>query len=177
MNERHRTEVKMAAIRWTEAMSVGVQRLDRDHQTLIAMINRIAEADDSEATRRRVIPEVLVTLIAYTVFHFQREEKVMEACGYPDLATHREEHWALTREVHLLQRRFSERPDSISRDEVRDFLTGWLNHHILLHDMEYRSYCEGRPEAEKAAQAHGEFDLSTLLSPGKIPMPDHGEVR
>jgi hemerythrin-like metal-binding protein len=155
----------MTAIKWTNAMSVGVDRLDRDHQMLIEMINRIASADDSEATRRRVIPEVLVTLIAYTVFHFQREERVMRAMAYPEADIHREEHMALTREVHLLQRRFSEKPNSISRDEVLTFLIEWLNHHILLQDMAYKPYCEGRPEAEQAAVAHGEFDLAKLLTP------------
>ena len=155
----------MTAIKWTDAMSVGVERLDRDHQMLIEMINRIASADDSLATRRRVIPEVLVMLIAYTVFHFQREEKVMQAMAYPEMDIHREEHWTLTREVHLLQRRFSERPDSISREEVLTFLTEWLNHHILLQDMAYKPYCEGRPEAQQAALSHGEFDLAKLLNP------------
>lgn len=155
----------MTAIKWTNAMSVGVERLDRDHQMLIEMINRIASADDSEATRRRVIPEVLVMLIAYTVFHFQREEKVMQAMAYPETEIHREEHWTLTREVHLLQRRFSQRPDSISREEVLTFLTEWLNHHILLQDMAYKPYCEGREEAQQAAISHGEFDLAKLLNP------------
>lgn len=164
----------MGSIKWTKAMSVGVERLDRDHQMLIEMINRIAGADDSEATRRRVIPEVLVTLIAYTVFHFQREEKVMLAMGYPEADIHREEHWSLTREVHLLQRRFSERPDSINREEVLGFLIGWLNHHILLQDMAYKPYCEGRPEAEQAAVAHGEFDLGKLLNPAAAGVPAAG---
>ncbi len=157
--------VPMAVIRWTSAMSVGVARLDQDHQTLLELINRIALADDSAATRARVIPEVLVTLTAYTVFHFKREEQVMAAVGYPELGTHQEEHWALTREVNLFQRRFSDRPETISREEILDFLTNWLNHHILLQDMAYKPYAEGRPDADKAAEAFGEFDLKALLQP------------
>ena len=67
----------MGSIRWSEAMSVGVARLDRDHQILVGLINRIDEAGEDESTRNRVLPEVLAILIAYTVFHFEREEKVM----------------------------------------------------------------------------------------------------
>ena len=145
-------------------MSVGVAKLDQDHQTLIELINRIAEADDSPVTHTRIIPEVLVVLMAYTVFHFQREERVMAACGYPEMDTHREEHWALTREVHLLQRRFSDDPHALTREEVLSFLTGWLNHHVLLQDLDYKNYCAGKPQADVAAEAQGEFDLSTLLS-------------
>ena len=161
----------MAAIRWTGAMSVGVDRLDRDHQTLLELINRIAAADEGPATRNRVIPEVLVTLTAYTVFHFKREEQVMAAIGYPELDVHRDEHWALTREVNLLQRRFSQNPDAISREEILGFLTDWLSHHILLQDMAYKPYAEGRPEADEAAETFGEFDLKALLQPGDSPGP------
>lgn len=155
----------MAAIHWTNAMSVGVARLDRDHQTLLELINRIATADDGVATRTRIIPEVLVTLTAYTVFHFKREEQVMAAVGYPDLDAHQEEHWALTREVDLLHRRFSKNPEAISREEILGFLTTWLSHHILLQDMAYKPYAEGRPEADRAAESFGEFDLRSLLQP------------
>jgi hemerythrin len=153
----------MAAIRWSEAMSVGVPRLDRDHQILIGLINRIDQAQDDENTRNRVLPEVLAILIAYTVFHFNREEKVMEACGYPDLSTHREEHVLLTREVQELQRRFRRGDPQLGRDEILSFLVGWLNHHILLQDMAYRPFAEGSKVADAAAEAHGEFDLDVLL--------------
>lgn len=144
-------------------MSVGVARLDRDHQILIGLINRIDEAGEDEATRNRVLPEVLAILIAYTVFHFDREEKVMRACGYPDLRSHHEEHRVLTREVQHLQRRFRRGDEALDREEILSFLTGWLNHHILLQDMDYRPFAEGSPAADSAAESHGEFDLGTLL--------------
>ncbi|MGZ9272476.1 MAG: hypothetical protein ACXW6T_25410, partial [Candidatus Binatia bacterium] len=51
----------------------------------------------------------------------------------------------------------------LDRQEILPFLTGWLNHHILLQDMDYRSFAEGSKIADEAAEAHGEFDLSTLL--------------
>ncbi len=153
----------MGSIRWSEAMSVGVARLDRDHQILIGLINRIDEAGEDETTRNRVLPEVLAILIAYTVFHFEREEKVMRACGYPNIGTHHEEHRVLTKEVQELQRRFRRGDRELDRQEILTFLTGWLNHHILLQDMDYRSFAEGSKVADEAAEAHGEFDLSTLL--------------
>jgi len=144
-------------------MSVGVERLDRDHQVLVELINRIDECGDDMASRVRVLPEVIATLIAYTVFHFEREEKVMAACGYPDFSAHYEEHRILTREVQKLQRRIVADPGSVSRDEVLAFLTDWLRHHILLQDMEYRPYCANKRKADEAAEAHGDFDLSVLF--------------
>lgn len=153
-------------------MSVGVARLDRDHQILIGLINRIDEAAEDDVTRNRVLPEVLAILIAYTVFHFDREEKVMRACGYPDLRYHHEEHQVLTREVQELQRRFRRGDENLSREEILTFLTGWLNHHILLQDMDYRPFAEGSKAADSAAESHGDFDLGTLL---KFREPKQGE--
>ncbi len=163
----------MASIRWSEAMSVGVARLDRDHQILIGLINRIDEAGEDETTRNRVLPEVLAILIAYTVFHFEREEKVMRACGYPNMGTHHEEHRALTREVQELQRRYRRGDPDLDRGEILTFLVGWLNHHILLQDMDYRPYVEGSKVADDAAESHGEFDLGTLL---RFRAPNEGEA-
>lgn len=162
----------MASIRWSEGMSVGVARLDRDHQILIGLINRIDEAGEDETTRNRVLPEVLAILIAYTVFHFEREEKVMRACGYPSIGTHHDEHRALTREVQELQRRYRRGDPELGREEILTFLVGWLNHHILLQDMDYRPYVEGSKVADQAAESHGEFDLGTLL---KFRAPKEGE--
>ena len=148
----------MAVICWSSAMSVGVEALDRDHRVLIDLIRRIADTGDDDGGVRLVIAEVLAELVAYTVYHFNREEHVMAACGYPELASHRDEHNALTREVEDLQRRFGEDDASLDRDELLRFLTGWLNHHILLQDKAYQAYAEANPAASAAAKAYGEFD-------------------
>lgn len=144
-------------------MSVGVDKLDRDHQVLIDLINRIETCASDEIDQTRVLGEVIATLIAYTVFHFEREEKVMAACGYPAFAAHQEEHRVLTREVQSIQHRFATNPESIAPNELLDFLVDWLRHHILLQDMEYKPFCANTKQANEAAEAHGDFDLSVLF--------------
>lgn len=151
----------MTTIRWTEAMSVGVPLLDRDHQILVGLLGRL-EPGHSGGGESETIKDVLSTLIAYTEYHFFREEKVMEACGYPQLEAHHAEHRALASDVHDLEKRFREGDPDVSLENIRDFLTGWLNHHILLGDMHYRPYCEGKTEAEDIARAFGVMDLDDL---------------
>lgn len=169
-------------IKWSKTMSVGVARLDRDHKVLVALINRLADAGDDragggdrdrgpgaparvdpgaeEAGRNKVMADVLETLVAYTVFHFCREEAVMEACGYPQAAAHHEEHVALTEEVRDWERRFRENPRLVEQGDMLLFLKGWLNHHILLQDKAYRPWTEGNPAGEAAAEAHGLFNFA-----------------
>jgi len=152
----------MVVIKWSEAMSVGVPAVDHDHKILIGLINSLGEATHGEDHDTQVIAGALAVLIAYTQYHFEREEKMMEACAYPDLPTHRDEHQKLTAEVMALKDRFLERESDLTVEEMLLFLTGWLNHHILLQDMEYRAYAEGNAAAEAAAQAYGAFDYTAV---------------
>lgn len=149
----------MAFVKWSEAMSVGVSRLDRDHKILIGLINRLDEASAGDDDATRLIAEVLEMLVSYTIFHFSREEAVMEACGYSALGHHHEEHVALTREVRDWQQRFRENAESVAPMDMLQFLKGWLNHHILLQDMAYRPFVEGNPAADSVAEAYGLFDF------------------
>lgn len=161
--ERARTA--MAFIRWSEAMSVGVSRLDRDHKILIGLINRLDEANSNGGDgARRVMADALEVLVAYTIFHFSREEAVMEACGYPAAGQHHDEHAILTQEVRELQKRFHEDVQPVAAHDVLHFLKGWLNHHILLQDMAYRPFTQGHPAADAAAEAYGMFDFSAAVS-------------
>ena len=144
-------------------MSVGVPRLDRDHRVLIGLINRLggeraAQPDDP------VIGEVLQALVAYTAFHVAREEQVMEACGFAELETHREEHKLLAAEVSGLHSRFLRARQSVSHDDLLRFLTDWLNHHILLQDMAYRPLVGDGRDAERVALAFGEFNVEGIAS-------------
>lgn len=153
----------MTVVRWSPAMSVGVPRLDRDHRVLVGFLNRLAAGKGAD--RLTLIAEVLRGLIAYTRFHFEREEQVMEACGYPETAAHRREHHDLTREVLDLEKRFADDPDALRIEEMQEFLRDWLNHHILLQDMAYRPYCENNPNAAAAAERFGDFDFASIVLP------------
>src|SRR5512134_1416976 len=151
----------MAFIKWSAAMSVGVSRLDRDHKILIGLINRLDDANSSGGEAQPLMAEVLGVLVDYTIFHFAREEAVMDACGYPALGQHHEDHLALTQEVRDWQQRFRENAESVAPLDILDFLKGWLNHHILLQDMAYRPFVEGNPAADAVAEAYGLFDFHT----------------
>lgn len=149
-------------IHWSEAMSVGVPRLDSDHRVLIGLINHLEQATENRIETKVIVEEVLDALIAYTRFHFDREERVMAACQYPELETHHEEHQKLTREVMELLERFETDPATVSHHEMDVFLAEWLNHHILLQDKAYRAYAERNPAATKAAEAYGRFDFTSF---------------
>lgn len=144
----------MAYMQWTEAMSVGLPELDDDHRVLIAVINRLA-ADTEKGAAADVVGRSLVSLTRYAEYHFEREQRVMAACGFPDLDSHIEEHREFVGWVREAERRFDTTPADTAAElhgEVLAFLRNWLNHHILLQDMAYRSYVQdAMAEARRAA--------------------------
>lgn len=153
----------MAVIVWNEGMSVGVPLLDRDHQTLIGLINLLETHTADSIGAGGTVDQVLASLLAYTRFHFGREERVMEACGYPLFDAHRDEHRALGQEVRQLCHRFRGGKDGVTVSYMIMFLKDWLSHHILLHDMAYRPYAEDHPEAGDAAAGSGDFDFARVM--------------
>ncbi len=66
---------------WSESMSVVVPLLDDDNKRIIGIINQLHECLQ-HGSPTDVVNEIFDSLIAYFEFHFSREEKVIEACGY-----------------------------------------------------------------------------------------------
>lgn len=144
----------MAYMQWTEAMSVGLPELDDDHKVLIAVINRLA-ADSGEGAAEDEVRRSLATLARYAEYHFEREQRVMAACGFPELDTHIEEHLEFVGWVRDAERRLDATLGKTAEelhDEILAFLRDWLNHHILLQDMAYRAYVQdAMADARRAA--------------------------
>ena len=147
----------MPFYQWTQSMSVGVALLDSDHQALIELINRLHEHLEAEEADKdaAALDEIFDRLVAYIDYHFAREEKVMEACEYPLLDSHRDEHLDFTQQIRYVRDRYVKSGDAEIGQELLDFLKNWLTHHILIQDMEYRTYVEVDPRASDAAQSFG----------------------
>jgi hemerythrin len=123
---------------WSASMSVGVPELDADHRCLVRIVNLLEDARGSDAGR--IIETVLDTLGVYCRFHFDREERVMARCGFPAVATHRAEHRSFSETTARWWDKRRKKPSETVARELREFLTNWLCHHILIQDMAYKPY-------------------------------------
>ncbi len=143
----------MSFMEWSDSMSVGVAELDADHKLLVSLINQLHDSV-GDVEEKATLGSVLNTLIDYTIYHFSREEKIMEVCNYPGLEKHIDMHRALTGRVSDIRDRFRNSHDGdVVGDDVLDFLKEWLNTHILKQDMEYRSYVSGNDAVAEAAKS------------------------
>ena len=153
----------MAFYEWSESMSVGVELIDSDHKALIDLINRLHDmltgdagaAGKPGAAGGPSPEEVFDTLIAYTEIHFAREEKVMQACGFPATASHQDEHADFTTRVYDIRDKVLAGDASPLTQELLDYLKDWLNAHILIQDMAYKPYAAGRPDVTGLARSFG----------------------
>lgn len=141
----------MMFLEWRESMEVGVPPVDRDHRLLVSLINQLHD-NLSVAEERGIVGTVLAALTEYTAHHFRREERVMEACGFPGLDDHRCQHWEIAAKVMDIEERYRHGNDEILSDSLLAFLKDWLTEHILKSDHEITPFVNGNAAAIQAAE-------------------------
>ena len=138
--------------KWAPELEIGIPFVDADHKVLVSLLNQ-TEACIEQREETVLLGSVLSALAEYVSYHFAREEKLFEGCGYAGAGFHIKIHRDLETEVLALCRRFEDDPQSVEADEVHDFLHDWLVEHIVGHDFAFRSACIGNEEAIAAAAA------------------------
>ena len=127
----------MQKIEWKPEFSVGVQRLDEQHQKIIQVINKLIDNPDV-FDAAETIDEVLLELTNYVSAHFLLEEQMLEKNGYPDLLEHSKKHTAYGEKVTAYCL------DAIKKnnnpEELLAFLREWWIAHILHEDMHYKEF-------------------------------------
>ena len=123
----------MTTISWTDAMSVDVPALDKDHKKLIHMINDLDQAHPD-------FLELFNDVLDYTNGHFDREEAHLESIGYPGLDGHRTQHDSFADEVALMLKEYKSEAFDPGDTRLKDFLWTWLKGHILIEDLRYAAW-------------------------------------
>lgn len=145
-----REKSEMSILKWTQDFSVGMESLDTDHKLLIGFINQL----DMAITRgdpHHEVRSVLDALLDYTDYHFNREEALMKACGYPDFDAHAQSHQIMRHQVADIRERFVRNPDAIHPREILAFLKNWLTSHVVGRDKLYAPFMKSRIDAVNSA--------------------------
>jgi hemerythrin len=122
----------MPLIIWSNMLSVGVSEIDRQHQVLIELINRVA--DLSAHTVSEVDQQaVLDAMTDYAQLHFKFEADLMQQIQYAESKSHLYEHEDFVSKVQVMIQSFK----NGQGPQVQDFLVflrNWLVAHILNTD-------------------------------------------
>lgn len=125
--------------KWNQdTMGTGVVAIDREHQILVSLLNRMYQAiDDDEGMS--VLFGVLEELLDYTDWHFSHEEDLQGKYDYPGAENHKKQHKALIDEVKKLQESIAAYQACIDHQMV-DFLMRMLLNHIQGADFKFVAY-------------------------------------
>lgn len=125
----------MNLITWSDAYSVGVDELDRQHQQIIGLLAELAESLDSDH-ERETVSRVVNQIHSYIIEHFGLEERLLTNARYTDLAAHKAAHNRfITRFSYLCAEVDANRDEAISN--LLAYLNDWWHNHILHEDMRY----------------------------------------
>lgn len=125
-------------IRWSPAFELGHPLVDRQHQGLVDLTNKLYRAIRG-GQARAVLGGVLDELVDYTVTHFRDEEALFQATAYPGKKAHLDQHQGFVRTASALQADFRAGKAVLGSDTV-EFLRDWLLNHIQGSDRGYTKY-------------------------------------
>lgn len=128
----------MTTIQWSDDLSVHIPSIDRQHQTLIKLINKLDDAIKA-GNGEMVLKYILTELTRYTQVHFIYEEALFDMHGYPESANHKMAHEKLFEKVEYFNKQLATNDEAIY-DELLTFLNDWLYSHILKQDMAYSGH-------------------------------------
>jgi hemerythrin len=136
----------MEKICWKDEYSVGVEKIDRQHQHLFEIINKLIErpvsSDDSE-----LVSDILTEMINYAREHFATEEMLMRQNGCPEIELHNKEHDYFINTTAELTIGFMDNRNTTG-GEITEFLIIWLTKHILKTDMKYKDFFKAKIPAK-----------------------------
>ena len=114
--------------------SVSVDKMDREHEVLIEIMNRL-HARYSAGAATAELSGIVQELVDYTVLHFEHEEAHMESVGYPGLGSHKLIHKDLLEKFGKHVDAF--RTSGALTEDFFLFLRRWLAAHIKGIDRKY----------------------------------------
>lgn len=129
----------MALIDWDDALySVKIKEFDEHHKKILHFINDLHKAM-MEGRGKDIIRKIFTELSDYTHYHFQAEEKEMQAANYPGYTEHKQQHDMLIQQLSELMDDFDSGKREVSIDTFR-FLKEWLFNHIQVTDKKYTPF-------------------------------------
>lgn len=139
----------MALLSWSDQYLIGNSTIDSEHKELFRLINNF-HTHWVEARQQQDIARVLNQLVQYAQLHFQHEEIIMEAAGYPRLVEHHGIHEAMIDTIFKLHQSYEDQSLRLEMDTMK-FVKSWMVEHILENDYFFRDFLVHKKTASETA--------------------------
>jgi hemerythrin len=138
------------APQWSQALSIGVEGIDQQHQELFRRAHELIEA--LKSGRRSEVGALVEYLGEYAQEHFTAEEALMRRIGYPGLDGHHAQHEEFRRELASLVADYERKGATpLVTLTLHNWLSDWLRQHVSTADVELGAFlAEHRSSAGSA---------------------------
>ncbi len=127
----------MAEIKWNDRYNLGVEEIDKAHQKLFAIVNKLISFTENPDKQQHACREGIKYFKSYTLRHFAEEEAYMQSIAYAKLSMHKRLHDNL-RDKTLPALEDELEAQNYSVESVHHFIgicVGWLTSHIMVEDL------------------------------------------
>jgi hemerythrin-like metal-binding protein len=128
--------LKYMAIEWKDEYSLGIKKIDEQHQAIFGIMNKAHKTINERKTDVN-FQKIANDLLVIAQKHFSLEERYFKKFNFKFASVHIKEHKRFIIEVKQLKKMYSQ--DSIKLCfELADFLEDWFLDHILNEDKKYK---------------------------------------
>ena len=127
----------------SETFLLESETLDKDHQTLVEMVNEISDLLDSGETGN--CKTKVLEFINFAKAHFVREEQLLNKAGYPHVAKHQKHHKDLDRKMeHMLEFAGLVNVNEIARESLKKELVFFVMDDVITTDLDFKSFINSK---------------------------------
>jgi len=130
---------------WSNEYLVNIHKIDDQHKALFATTGKLYKLLLGHKDLKQA-DAIFSDLVRQTIMHFKTEEELMQTYNYPDYPRHKELHKILLQQLKDMQssqqtmQSVSFEQPWLERQEVADYLSGWLVNHIVDEDSKYGAF-------------------------------------
>ena len=130
----------MEKIIWNDQFSVGVKKMEVQHQKIIRIFNTLVDNAQANAGSETV-SKMLAEMVEYASEHFKCEEQLLRDHAHPDLEQQKAGHSEFRRRAGELCQIALNEEEEVTQDLI-NFLHDWWTNHILHKDKKYAEFFE-----------------------------------
>ena len=137
-------------LEWTDTYSIHNEKIDRQHQYLFDLYNKMQQLETTEDDVDQ-IKKAVVSLYDYVKIHFKAEEDYMASIHYPGL----DDHHALHEEIVHKMNEYMKHSTNIAAlvYKFKVLLYDWAMEHILQQDQKICRFTQRKEKAQTEEDA------------------------
>ena len=128
----------MTVVEWSDDYLLNVATMDDQHRRWFILIAEFRELAGREASAEQVLAK-FDEMVAFSVEHFDAEEKLMRDVSFPEYERHKPIHEAFLQQLQGHRLRLAD-PQSNGAAFIATVIENWVRTHVAVVDRQYAPF-------------------------------------